>query len=258
MGEDPARRTDEVAALNLGIDLGMTVVDTAEAYADGGSERIVGKAIASRRDDVFLVTKVRSRNASRHKTIECAERSLRRLGTDRIDLYLLHDVPQHPLEATFEAFEELKVAGKVLHYGVSNFDTDLMRESEELPFGEGVACNQLRYALSQRALEHTVLPWCEAHEIAIMAYSPLDVGRLGVTPELESAARRHDVTPMCIAIAWAMRHPRVSAIPKASNPDHLRDNARAMSITLSPEDLDALDRAYPRPPPGTFDAWEPL
>ena len=255
MGDDPARRADEVAAIQLGLDLGITLIDSAEAYANGGSERVVGEAIASRRDEVFVVTKVREGNASRSKTIECAEQSLRRLGTDHIDLYLLHDAPKHPLHETYEAFEELRVAGKVLHYGVSNFHLDLLNESEQTRFGENISCNQLMYSLSRRALEETVLPWCDSHEVSIMAYSPLEIGRLGVTPELESVAERHEVTPMCIAIAWAIRHPRVSAIPKAANPVHVRDNVRALSIVLSEDDLAALDRGYPRPPPGSFDGW---
>ena len=254
MGQDPSRRADEVTAIGLGLDLGMTLIDTAEEYANGGSEQVVGEAIVSRRDEVFVVTKVSQGNASRHKTIECAEQSLRRLGTDRIDLYLLHDPPkQHPLQETYEAFEELRVAGKVLHYGVSNFHIDLLQESEQIRFGDNISCNQLKYALSHRALEEAILPWSESHDVSIMAYSPLDVGRLGATPELESVAERHEVTPMCIAIAWAIRHPRVSAIPKAANPAHVRDNARALSVVLCEEDLAELDRAYPRPPPGSFD-----
>ena len=256
MGDDPARRADEVATIQLGLDLGMTLIDTAEAYAKGGSERVVGEAIASHRDEVFVVTKVHLDNASRSKTIESAEQSLRRLGTDRIDLYLLHDQPKHPLHETYEAFEQLRSAGKVLHYGVSNFHQDLLRESEQTRFGENVSCNQLKYALSHRALEETILPWSESHDVSIMAYSPLATGQLGVTPELRSVAERHDVTPMCIALAWAIRHPRVTAIPKAANPAHLRDNARALSITLSEDDLAELDRAYPRPPPGSFDGWD--
>ena len=255
MGADPARRSDEVAAIQLGLDLGMTLIDSAEAYADGGSERVIGEAIAARRDEVFVVTKVREGNASRRKTVECAEQSLRRLRTDHIDLYLLHDEPKHPLQETYEAFEELRVAGKVLHYGVSNFHMELLRQSEQTRFGENVACNQLKYALSHRALEETILPWCDSNAVSIIAYSPLAVGRLGITPELESVARRHDVTPMCIAIAWVIRHARVSAIPKASTAAHVRDNARALSIVLSEEDLAELDRAYPRPPPGSFDGW---
>ena len=255
MGMDPSKRTDEVAALNLGMDLGMTLIDTAENYGDGGSERVVGEAIRDRRDEVVLVTKVRPAKASRSGTIESAEQSLECLGTDRIDLLLLHGQPTHPLEETLEAFEVLERDGKVRHYGVSNFDMPLMHALEDTPLGVNVGCNQVRYALTHRALEREILPWCEARQISIMAYSPLGIGRLTIAPALEAVARRQDRSAMCIAIAWAIRHPLIVTIPKASNPEHVRDNARALSVAFTAQDLAELDAAYPRPPPGSFDIW---
>ena len=256
MGMDATKRSDEVAALRLGLDLGMTLIDTAENYGDGGSEQVVGEAIQGRRDEVVLVTKVRPDKASRAGAIQSTEESLRRLGTDCIDLLLLHDPPKLPLGETLEAFETLKREGKIRHHGVSNFDAPLMHELEQTPLGSHVGCNQLRYALTHRALEDEILPWCEAREIAIMAYSPVGIGRLSIAPALEAVARRHERSPMCIAIAWAIRHPLIVAIPKASNPEHVRENVQALSVTLSQEDLDALDAAYPPPPPGSFDVWE--
>ena len=256
MGMDPAKRAEEVKALKLGIDLGMTLIDTAENYADGGSEKVVGEAIANCRDDVMVVTKIHPSKADRKGTIEYAERSLRYLRTDHIDLYLLHDRPEYPAEETLEALESLKQAGKILHYGISNHDLSLMRDWEELPLGTNVASNQLRYALTNRALEREILPWCVEHDISIMAYSPVGVGKLNIASELESVARRHDVTPWCAAIAWAMRHPSVVAIPKASNPEHVRGNAKALSIRFTDEDLAELDRAYPQPPTGSFDLYD--
>ena len=255
IGMDAAKRKDEIAALQLGLDLGMTLIDTAEIYGDGGSEEVVGEAIAGRRDEVVVVTKVHPTTADR--TIERGEASLRRLNIDCIDLYLLHDKPIHPLEATLEALDRLKQDGKILHYGVSNFDTDLMRECEALSLGPNVESNQLRYSLGHRGLEHELLGWCEQHQISIMAYSPVDEGVLSVKPELEAVAARHGVSPFCIAIAWTIRHPMLVSIPKAANPDHLRENARAMDLKFTEEDLAALDRAYPRPPPGHFDVWQP-
>ena len=253
---DPADRTDEVKALRLGIDLGMNLLDTAEMYGEGGSEEVVAEAVEHCRDEVVIVTKIRPPKATRHGTVEYAERSLRLLDTDRIDLYLLHDQPVHPLEETLEAFEGLKRDGKILHYGVSNFDLDHLQRSEGLGLGPNVACNQLRYALTHRALEGEILPWSVEHEIAIMAYSPVGQGRIDFAPELEEVARRHDASPWCIAIAWSMRHPSVVTIPKASDPDHVRDNARALSIVFTEEDFGDLDRAYPRPPPNSFDLYD--
>ena len=256
MGMDSTSRRDEVAALQLGIDLGMTLLDTAEVYGDGGSESVVGEAIRGRRDEVVLVTKVGPQKASRQGTLDNCDASLKRLGTDYLDLYLLHDVPVHDLDETLESFERLKNAGKIRHYGVSNFNLDLMNDLQSRVFGTHVACNQLRYALTHRALEREILPWCVTHNVAIMAYSPVGVGKLRFAPALEEVASRHNISPWCAAIAFTLRHPLVVSIPKASNPAHVRDNAKALAVTLTEEDLALLDGAYPRPPPGSFDVWE--
>ena len=257
MGMEPSKRADEVAALRLGMDLGMTLIDTAENYGDGGSEEVVGEAIKGRRDEVVIVTKVGPEKATRPGTLDNCERSLKRLGTDRIDLYLLHDQPVHALDDTLGSLQQLKDDGKILHYGVSNFHLDLMRQCESLTLGANVGCNQLRYALTHRALERDILPWCEQSNIAIMAYSPVGVGKLNLAPELEAVARRHDVSPWCVAIAFTLRHPLVVSIPKASNPGHVRDNAKALGVKLTDQDLTDLDRAYPQPPAGSFDIWDP-
>jgi diketogulonate reductase-like aldo/keto reductase len=178
MGERRSARPAEVAALRLGLDLGMTLIDTAEMYADGGAEEVVGEAIRGRRDEVFLVSKVLPKNASREGTMRAAERSLRRLGTDRIDLYLLHWEGSHPLAATLEAFTRLREAGKIVHYGLSNFDRDLMQEAESLPGGATLAADQVLYHLGKRAPEARLLPWCAERGVVVMAYSPLAQGRL--------------------------------------------------------------------------------
>lgn len=256
MGEDRAHRKAEVAALQLGLDLGMTLIDTAELYASGGAEEVVGEAIRGRRDGVFLVSKVHQTNATRDGTLRAAEASLRRLGTDRMDLYLLHNRNgPYPLEGTLEAFDRLKRDGKILHYGLSNFDQPDMEKVEKMTHGAGVVANQLRYSLARRALDNGLLAWLAKHGIAVMGYTPLEEGFLRPKPGLSQVAARHGVSPMCIALAWTLRHPSVVSIPKATNPDHVRANARAIEIKLTEEDLAALDRDYPRPPAGTFDVW---
>ena len=256
MGVDPSNRKAEIEALKLGMDLGLGLIDTAENYGDGGSELIVGEAIEGRRDEVVLVTKVGPTKASKQGTLDNAEASLKRLGTDRIDLYLLHDAPSHSLEDTLTSLERLKADGKILHYGVSNFDLALMQDCESLALGANVACNQLRYALTHRALEADILPWCESHGIAVMAYSPIGIGKLNIAPALEAIARRHDVSPWCIAIAFTLRHPLVVSIPKASNRQHVEGNAKALGITLTEQDMSELNSVYPQPPAGTFDKWD--
>ena len=245
-----------MAALQLGLDLGMWLIDTAEMYADGGSEKVVGEAIKGRREEVFVVTKVRPSKASRTGTIESAEASLGHLGTDRIDLLLLHDVPRHPLEDTLEAFETLRQDGKIRFYGVSNFNIPELEAMEASELGRGVVTNQLRYAVTNRGLEHEIQPWSEKHDVSIMAYSPVGQGRLDQRPALEAVARRHGVSPHTVAIAWTMRHPMFLTVPKSSNPNHVRDNAKAMDITFTDEDLAELDAGYPRPAPGHFDIYE--
>jgi len=247
MGTDPRRRRDEVAALRLGFDLGLTLVDTAEMYGDGGAEEVVGEAVAGRRDRVFLVTKVLPRNASYEGTILAADRSLKRLRTNRIDLYLLHWESTHPLEGTLAAFERLRASGKILHYGVSNFDIGDMEKAESLPGGAGVAANQVYYNLKRRGIERKLLPWCAGRGIVVMAYTPLEEGKLARNSVLSRIARRHGATAARVAVAWTLRRDGVVCIPKASSPDHVRDNAAAADLRLAPEDLAELDTAFPAP-----------
>jgi diketogulonate reductase-like aldo/keto reductase len=247
MGESRARRADEVAALQLGIDLGMTLIDTAEMYADGGAEGVVGEAIAGRRDGLFLVSKVLPYNASRAGTIQAAERSLARLGTDRVDLYLLHWPGSHPLRDTLEAFERLVEQGKILHYGLSNFDVEELEAGERLPGGSAIGANQVLYNLERRGVERRLLPWCRERGVAVMAYSPLQQGRMHEGGALADVASRHGVTTGQVAIAWTLRLPGVVSIPKAGRPEHVRQNAAAGAIALTPEDLAELDRDYPPP-----------
>ena len=245
MGESRWRRREEVAALRLGLDLGMTLIDTAELYGNGGAEKVVGEAIKGRRDEVFLITKVLPSNASRDGTIKAAERSLRRLGIDRIDLYLLHWIGSYPIAETLEAFARLKDDGKVRHYGVSNFYVANLEECERHPAGRTVSANQVKYSLMQRGIERDLLAWCAAREVAVMGYSALEEGRFEVRPALRRVAERHGVSPEVAAIAWTLRHPHVVAIPKAVRPEHVRANARAIEVKFSAEDLAELDAAYP-------------
>ena len=246
MGETAAARGRELEALRLGLDLGMTLVDNAEMYGGGHSEALVGEAIRGRRDAVFLVTKVLPSNASASGTIEACERSLRLLGTDRIDLFLLHWHGPHPLEETFGAFERLKADGKILDHGVSNFDARDMAEADAVAGGTGIA-DQVLYGLASRGVERRLIPWCGERRVAVMAYSPFHHGRMKAAPALRDAAARHGVTPYAVAIAWTLRHENVVCIPKAANPDHVRANAAALDLVLSPEDLASLDAAYPAP-----------
>lgn len=248
MGEDRRRHADEVAALKLGIDLGMTLIDTAEMYASGGAEEVVADAIAGRRDEVFIVSKVLPSNASRRGVEAACERSLRHLKTEVIDLYLLHWRGSVPLAETVEAFEALKAAGKIRHWGVSNFDVDDMEELEGLAAGKAVQTNQVLYNLTRRGIEHDLIPWSEKRGIPIMAYSPVEQGRLANNARLAALARRHGATPAQIALAWTMREPGIISIPKATRPEHVRDNRAALDIVLTPEDLAELDRIFP--PPG--------
>jgi diketogulonate reductase-like aldo/keto reductase len=247
MGDHAERRAAEVAALRLGLDLGLTLIDTAEMYAGGGAEEIVAEAIAGRRDEVFVVSKVLPTNASYEGTLRAAERSLARLRTDRIDLYLLHWPGRHPLEETYRAFLNLSKAGKILHYGVSNFDLDQMARSESLPGGDGVGVNQVMYNLRRRGIEHRLLPWSRQRQVTIMAYSPLDQAGLHPSRTLRAIADERGCSPYRIALAWTIREPGVTAIPKASGPDHVRDNAAAAGIELTADELAALEREFPRP-----------
>lgn len=247
MGETKAQARAEADALRLGIDLGMTLIDTAEMYADGGAEIVVGDAIASRREEVFLVSKVLPYNASYEGTIAACERSLDRLGTDRIDLYLLHWRGPYGLSETLEAFHSLIEDGKILSWGVSNFDPDDMEELLGEPGGDSCAVNQVLYNLTRRGIEFDLLPQCHEAGIPVMAYSPIEQGRLLHDPALAEIARRHGVTPAQAALAWTMRHQGVIAIPKASRQEHVRDNRAATDLVLTADDLALLDKAYPPP-----------
>ena len=244
MGERAQQRRREIAALRLGIDLGMTLIDTAEMYADGGAEEVVAEAITGRREEVFLVSKVLPSNASHAGTLRAAEHSLRRLRTDHIDLYLLHWPGPHPLAETYRAFRELQEQGKIRHYGVSNFDLDEMRRSEALAAGGGVAANQVLYNLERRGIERGLLPWCRQRAVTVMAYSPLQQARLGRSRSLSRLARRREVSPWALAVAWAIRQPGVVTIPKASAPEHVRENAAAAALRLGDDELAELDRDF--------------
>ncbi|QGZ32101.1 aldo/keto reductase [Stutzerimonas stutzeri] len=244
MGENPAERSREVAALRLGIELGMSLIDTAEMYGEGGAEEVVGEAIRNRRDRVFLVSKLYPHNASRRGVPEACERSLRRLGTDCIDLYLLHWRGQYPLAETVEAFERLREQGKIRRWGVSNFDLDDMHELG----APACAANQVLYNPGERGIEFDLLPWCQARGMPIMAYCPLGQGgELLRHRAVVEVARRHGAQPAQVALAWALRQPGVLVIPKSSNPSHLRANASAAALELTPADLGILDGAFTPP-----------
>jgi len=247
MGERRDRRAQEVAALRLGIELGMTLIDTAEMYASGGAEEVVREAIAGRRDEVFVVSKVLPSNASRAATIRACEASLKRLGTDRIDLYLLHWRGGVPLRETVEAFETLKAQGKIGDWGVSNFDVDDMEELAALPHGMAVAANQVLYHLGSRGIDFDLLPWQRKRGIPVMAYSPVGEGNLANDNRLRPVAGRHGATPAQIALAWTIRGANVIAIPKAAQERHVRDNRAAADIRLTAQDLAELDAAFPPP-----------
>jgi len=246
MGESARRRADEVRALQLGIELGLTLIDTAEKYADGIAEEITGEAISGRRDAVFLVSKVLPSHASREQTIHACERSLKRLGTDRLDLYLLHWRGGYGLDDTVSGFEALQKAGKIRQWGVSNFDVDDMEELLGLG-GAAVAANQVLYNLGRRGIEHDLLPWQARHHIPLMAYSPIEQGRLAGHAGLERIAAAHGKSAAQIALAFVLSRPGVIVIPKSGNVEHVRENAEATDIVLSPEDFAALDAAFPPP-----------
>jgi len=253
MGEDASRRESEIAALRLGFDLGMTLIDTAEMYGEGGAEKVVGEAIKDRRrDEVFIVSKVYPHNASRRGAIEACQRSLRRLKTDYIDLYLLHWRGNIPLSETLAAFQELKDAGEIRDYGVSNFDTSDMEEAYALPGGDEIVTNQVLYNLLHRGIEWDLLPWCRERRIPIMAYSPVGIDaaeqkRVFNDDTVKRIASRHNATAAQIALAWLLRTPDLIVIPKASKPEHVRQNRAALDLKLTNEDLEGLDRAFPPP-----------
>ncbi len=252
MGEDPSRRHSEIAALRLGLDLGMTLIDTAEMYGEGAAEELVGEAIADRREGVFLVTKVYPHNATRRGAVEACARSLRRLKTNYIDLYLLHWRGDVPLTETLEAFQLLKEKGRIRDYGVSNFDVDDMEEASVGRGGDKIATDQVLYNLAHRGIEWDLIPWCRARRIPIMAYSPVghrsaEQKRMLGHPNIRTIASRHDATPAQVALAWLLRQPDIVAIPKASRPEHVRENRAALEIELTAGDIKELDKAFPPP-----------
>ncbi len=247
MAEDARRREDEVAALRLGLELGMTLIDTAEMYADGAAEELVAQAITGRRNDVFLVSKVLPNHATRRGTLAACEGSLRRLGTDRLDLYLLHWRGLLPLEETLDAFEALVRVGKIRYWGVSNFDVSDMTELVDLPGGAAAATDQVLYNLTRRGIEYDLLPWCRERSLPIMAYSPIEQGRLLGHPGLQSVAARHAATPAQVALAWLLRQDGLNAIPRAGTTGHVRENRAALDLRLTEQDLATLDRAFPPP-----------
>jgi diketogulonate reductase-like aldo/keto reductase len=249
MAEKRQKRADEIAALQMAIDLGMTVVDTAEMYGNGASEELVAEALAHRRSEVFLVSKVLPSNATKRGTIAACEASLRRLKTDRLDLYLLHWRGSVPLAETVDALGVLAHDGKIRHWGVSNFDVDDMEEATALAKSRRswLATNQVLYNLMRRGIEYDLIPWCRARHIPLMAYSPLEQGALAKHKALRAIANRVGATPSQVALAWILRQPDVIAIPKAGHVDRVRENRGALDVELAPEDLADLDAAFPPP-----------
>lgn len=247
MGETVRDHQTEVNALRHGLDLGLSLIDTAEMYGEGGAEEVVAQAIAHRRSEVFLVSKVYPHNASRNGAIAACERSLSRLNTDYLDLYLLHWRGSVPLSETLDAFQTLQQAGKIRSYGVSNFDTADMQEALQLKGGDAIATNQVLYNLMRRGIELNLLPWCQQHKIPIMAYSPIEQGRLLNHPTLKAIAQQHGVTTAQIAIAWLLHQDNVIVIPKSSRIEHVDQNYAALHLTLSADDLATLDAAFPPP-----------
>jgi diketogulonate reductase-like aldo/keto reductase len=250
MGEGRRPAAEEAAALRLGLDLGMMLIDTAEMYASGGAERVVAEAIRGRRDEVFLVSKVLPSNASRKGTVAACEASLRRLGTDRLDLYLLHWPGSHPLEETFRAFKDLRDRGKIRYFGVSNFDQAELSKAIAIAGAREIACNQVLYHLLERSIEHRVLPLCERHGIAVVAYSPFGSGRFPAPDSaagrvLASVAAAHRATPWQVALRFLLRRQPVFVIPKAASAAHALDNAAAGDLRLSSEDIARLETAFP-------------
>lgn len=247
MGEKASEASREIESLKRGIDRGMTLIDTAEMYAEGGAERVVAKAIDGQRDKIYLVSKVYPWNASRRGTIDACRRSLDRLETNRIDLYLLHWRGEHPLVETVEAFERLKSDGLIGAWGVSNFDTDDMEELASVPSGKNVAANQILYNLNRRGPEFDLIPWCRAHNIPIMAYSPVDQGALTANAELIHLAKAYQATAAQVALAFLVRQGNVIPIPKTSSIHRVEENLAAVDLKISDADWQALDRMFPPP-----------
>ena len=247
MGEDPGRAAAEAAAIKLGIELGMTLIDTAEMYGNGAAEEIVAEAAAGLRDRLFIVSKVLPYNASQKGVVEACERSLKRLKTDHIDLYLLHWRGSVPLAETLAGFARLQRDGKIRHHGVSNFSTEDMQEWVALAGGETVASNQILYNLAHRGPQYELIPWCRERRISIMAYSPIDQGRILSNRALREVADRHGATAAQVALAWLLRQDGMIVIPKATREEHVRDNRRAADLALDAADLAVIDRAFPPP-----------
>jgi len=248
IADRPARRAEAIRALQAGIDSGMTLIDTAEMYGDGASEELVGEALNGRRDAAFIVTKVYPHNAGARSAVEACERSLRRLGTDRIDLYLLHWRGSIPLAETVGAFQRLKAEGKLRHWGVSNFDVDDMEELLAVDGGAGVAANQVLYNCGRRGIEFDLLGWQAKRGIPVMAYSPIEQGRLPKHAALVAIAARHPgATPAQVALAWTLRGGHVCAIPQMGSPAHIQENRPAAALALTADDLAEIDQAFPPP-----------
>jgi len=247
MGERPENRRHELDAIRSAIDNGMKVIDTAEMYGDGAAEELIGQALSGRRSDAFIVSKVLPHHATRHGTVAACEDSLRRLATDYLDMYLLHWPGAVPLEETLEAFDALLRAGKIRYWGVSNFDTPDMEELAALPGGNAVATNQVLYNLTRRGIEFDLAPWCRQRKLPIMAYSPLEQGRLLGASELLRLAAEYSATPAQIALRWVLRDDATIALPKAGTPGHVEQLRSALDLPLTPQDMAALDRAFPPP-----------
>jgi diketogulonate reductase-like aldo/keto reductase len=249
MGDRWQTRAEEIAALQLAVDLGMTVVDTAEMYGNGAAEELVAAALSHRRSETFIVSKVLPQNATRRGTIASCEASLRRLKTDRLDMYLLHWRGSIPLDETLAAFNSLQAGGKIRHWGVSNLDLDEMKEIAGLEkrLGGRVAVNQVLYNLTRRGVEYDLLPWCRTRGVPLMAYSPLEQGRLAQHKALRTIASRLAATPAQVALAWVLRQTGVMAIPKSAHVDRVRENHAALGMQFTPEDLAELDDAFPPP-----------
>ena len=247
LGDNRTRRTEEIATLQRGIDLGMTLIDTAEMYGEGASEKLVGEAIKGRRAEVFLVSKVYPHNAGGRALMSACERSLQRLGVDCLDLYLLHWRGRFPLSETIEGFEKLRAQGKIRHWGVSNLDPDDMEELCTQPGGNAVATNQVLYNLTRRGIEWDLLPWCQQRKIPLMAYSPIEQARLLSHPGLCKLATRLGMQPATLALAWLLQREDVIVIPRTSNRPHLEENHAALEIRLDTASLTELDRLFPPP-----------
>jgi diketogulonate reductase-like aldo/keto reductase len=247
MADSHALRTEEIATLRLGLDLGLTLIDTAEMYGEGKAEELIGEAIEGRRDETFLVSKVYPQNASRKGAVAACERSLRRLRTDHLDLYLLHWRGNIPLSETMEAFVALQQSGKIRHYGVSNLDLDDMKELSKVAGGDAIAVDQLLYNLVRRGIEWDLHPWLRKRGIPVMAYSPIERAKLAHDPKLVQFARKHGMTAAQVALAWLLSHDDIIIIPKTSNRERLKENMGALEHPLSPAQLSELDRLFPPP-----------